>query len=98
MSFDLCYVHDVENTWPRLQSSLEKPHWISVDFDHFEYQDDSEPEDEDEKGQAESMDPEKLERIVRDFVVQYNYVIESSTLLILMCPYRKLRRRWCIKH
>jgi hypothetical protein len=56
-----------ETTWPRLQSSLEKPHWISVDFERFEYQDDSEPEaEEEEEGEeGEMIDPEKLKRIVR---------------------------------
>ena len=54
-----------ESTWPRLQSSLEKPHWISVDFERFEYQDNSEPEgEEEEEEEGETIDPEKLKRIV----------------------------------
>ena len=50
-----------ENAWPRLQSSLEKPHWISVDFDRFEYVDDSEEEEDEESNE---VDPEKMKRMV----------------------------------
>ena len=39
--------------WPRLQSSQEKPHWLRVDFDHWEDLSDDEEgegEEEDEEG------------------------------------------------
>ena len=64
--FEISFFFCSETTWPRLQSSLEKPHWISVDFERFEYQDDSEPEaeEEGEEEQGEIMDPEKLKRMV----------------------------------
>ena len=32
--------------WPRLHSSLERPHWLRVDFDHWEDLTDSEGEGE----------------------------------------------------
>ena len=72
-------IHCTENTWPRLQSSLEKPHWISVDFERFEYQDDSEPEEEEEgdREEGETIDPEKLQRIV----CQYSIIPEGTTII-----------------
>lgn len=42
--------------WPRLQSSHEKPHWISVDFNHWEYQKEG---SEDEESQEEGDDGER---------------------------------------
>lgn len=54
-----------ERVWPRLQSSHEKPHWIGLDFSHFEYQHDG-SEEEESAGEEESkeIDPEKRKQIV----------------------------------
>ena len=32
--------------WPKLQSEHSKPHWIKIDFDHFEISDSEEEEKE----------------------------------------------------
>lgn len=58
----------VVGVWPRLQSSLEKPHWIGIDFTHWEYMkesDDEEEEEAEEAGEGRAVDPEKKARIVR---------------------------------
>lgn len=51
--------------WPRLQSSQEKPHWLRVDFDHWEELSDGENEAEDEDSDKEKkpMTRERLEEI-----------------------------------
>ena len=71
--FEAPFCFCTESTWPRLQSSLEKPHWISVDFERFEYQDDSEPEgeEEEEEEEGETIDPEKLKRIVCLYLIKF---------------------------
>ena len=54
----------IEGVWPRLQSSLEKPHWISLDFDQWEYQ---REEGEESDGEAPKIElsPEIMKKIVR---------------------------------
>ena len=47
--------------WPRVQSAHQRPHWIHVDFEHFEDEEEDEKEEEDVEGEK---DPEKRERIV----------------------------------
>lgn len=37
------------NEWPRLLSSLERPHWLRIDFDHWEDLSDREEESEGER-------------------------------------------------
>ena len=55
-----------ERVWPRLQTTMEKPHWISVDFTHWEYQKESDDEEEEEeKEEGVGLDPEKKARVVR---------------------------------
>ncbi len=55
----------VEGVWPRLQSSHEKPHWISLDFNHFEYQHDgSEEEEDDGEEEKKQVDPEMRKKMV----------------------------------
>lgn len=53
--------------WPRLQSSHEKPHWITVDFKHWEYQPEGSDESDDgeEAKKKKAMDPELREKVVR---------------------------------
>ncbi len=43
-------------TWPRLQVAHERPHWIAIDFEHWEYQ----PESDDEESGTEGMSPEMV--------------------------------------
>ena len=54
-----CIINIVARSWPRVQSAHQKPHWIHVDFEHFE-----DEEDEEEEEKEEEVDPEKRERIV----------------------------------
>lgn len=51
------------NKWPRLQASQGRPHWIRLDFDLFEGQEESEEEEEDEK-RKEVANPEKMAQMV----------------------------------
>ncbi len=51
-----------EGVWPRLQSSHEKPHWITLDFNHFEYQHDGSEEEVEEE--EKEMDPEMRKKVV----------------------------------
>ena len=51
-----------EGVWPRLQALSEKPHWISVDFDHWEYQHDGSEEEEEEE--RKKLDPEMMRKMV----------------------------------
>ena len=53
-----CIINHVARKWPRVQSSHQRPHWIHVDFEHFE------DEEEDEEEEEEEVAPEKRERIV----------------------------------
>ena len=53
-----------EGVWPRLQSSHEKPHWISLDFSHFEYQHDGSEEEGEEEGEGKDIDPEMRKKMV----------------------------------
>lgn len=57
------YYH-TEGVWPRLQSSLEKPHWISLDFDQWEYQQEEGEESDGETPKIE-FNPEMMKKIVR---------------------------------
>ena len=56
----------VEGVWPRIQSSLEKPHWISLDFSHWEYQDEGSEGEEKDEEKERTMDPKKIEEMVRE--------------------------------
>ncbi len=56
--------------WPRLLSTTERPHWLRVDFDHWEDEDGSEEEDEEEKEKKLAR-----ERMVRMYVCR---VLERS--------------------
>lgn len=47
----------VANKWPRLQASQERPHWIRLDFDLFEGQEESEEEGD---GGKEMANPERM--------------------------------------
>lgn len=38
------------NEWPRLQSSQEKPHWLRVDFEHWEDLSNGSGEEEEREG------------------------------------------------
>jgi len=42
---------------------MEKPHWISIDFTRWEYQKESDDEEE-EMTEGEGLDPEKNARVV----------------------------------
>ena len=44
--------------WPRLQSSLEKPHWLRVDFEHWEDLSDEE-DGKEEKREKEDRDAQR---------------------------------------
>lgn len=48
-----------EGVWPRLQTSHEKPHWISLDFNHWEYQNEGSDESE-EEGEEEGRKKEEM--------------------------------------
>ena len=63
-----CIINLVARKWPRVQSSHQRPHWIHVDFEHFEDEEDDEEEEEEE------VPPEKRERIVS--------VVPSSSLAL----------------
>ncbi len=43
-------------TWPRLQVAHERPHWIAIDFEHWEYQ----PESDDEESGTEGISSEMV--------------------------------------
>ena len=60
------YTFILEGVWPRLQSAHEKPHWISLDFDHWEYQHEEGSEEEEEEGDGErnGVNPEMMEKMV----------------------------------
>ena len=58
-----CIINIVARSWPRVQSAHQKPHWIHVDFEHFEDEEDEEEEEKEEE-KEEEVDPEKRERIV----------------------------------
>lgn len=59
-----------EGVWPRLQSSQEKPHWISLDFSHWEYQkegseeEDSQEEREGGERRKGEVDPKMMKKMV----------------------------------
>lgn len=48
-------------TWPRLQAASERPHWIRVDFEHYQGEDDS----ENEEGEGQEEEPGKKERMAK---------------------------------
>ena len=78
--------HTAEGVWPRLQSSHEKPHWIGVDFNHFEYPHDESEEEGEEEGEGKEMDPEMRRKVVsgtreRDLAVWQVLPYFSSVLL-----------------
>lgn len=62
------------SVWPRLQSSQEKPHWLRVDFDHWEELSDGGEEREDEEdeteGEKKSLSRERLEKIKEKQVIK----------------------------
>ena len=49
--------------WPRLQSSQERPHWLRVDFDHWEELSDGEGEEEVGEEDKKPLTREKLGEI-----------------------------------
>ena len=52
----------LDRVWPRLQSANEKPHWISLDFSHWEYQkEESEDESGDEDGRKSKEEAMKVQ-------------------------------------
>ena len=51
----------LDRVWPRLQSANEKPHWISLDFNHWEYQ---KEEGEDESGEDDGSKEEARKKLV----------------------------------
>ena len=53
-----------EGVWPRLQSSHEKPHWITLDFNHFEYQHDGSEEEDGVEDEEKEIDPELRKKMV----------------------------------
>ena len=42
----LCHILKLAGEWVRLQSTNVKPHWIQLDFDHFDVSEDEEEEDD----------------------------------------------------
>ena len=42
--------------WPRLQASHERPHWIRLDFERWEYQPESDDEEIDGEGGGNSAE------------------------------------------
>ena len=54
------FVSLLASTWPRLQAASERPHWIRVDFERYEDEDDSEKEE----GEGQEVEPGKKERMV----------------------------------
>lgn len=50
----LYHVPKLAGEWARLQSMNVKPHWIKLDFDHFDVSDDEEKE-EDAKTQLKKV-------------------------------------------
>ena len=67
----------VAREWPRLQSTLERPHWLRVDFDHWEDLSDGEEEEEEEeeeegeRGEKRAQAREKLAAIKEEQVEVY---------------------------
>ena len=61
------------SVWPRLQSSQEKPHWLRVDFDHWEELSDGgeegEEEEDETEGEKKSLSRERLEKIKEKQVI-----------------------------
>ena len=58
--FEVLFVYSPSaGSWKRLQSSREKPHWIKLDFDHFEV---SDSEEEEEQAGAERGDKNKVKK------------------------------------
>ena len=61
--------------WPRLQTSQERPHWLRVDFDHWEELSDNEETDEgedngdDDGGEKKRLSRKRLEEIKEKQVV-----------------------------
>ena len=45
----------VGGTWPRLQVAHERPHWIGIDFEHWEYQPESDDEESGTEGTSAKM-------------------------------------------
>ena len=60
----MCHMY-AAYAWPRLQSTLEKPHWLRVDFDHWEELSDGDEEEEEGEGEGEKkpLTREKLAEI-----------------------------------
>ena len=58
---NVCVVHHTVSVWPRLQSSVERPPWLRVDFDHWE--DLSDDGEEGEGGEEEEKTPMSRERL-----------------------------------
>ena len=54
-------IHHTVSVWPRLQSSVERPPWLRVDFDHWE--DLSDDGEEGEGGEEEEKTPVSRERL-----------------------------------
>ncbi len=71
--------------WPRLLSTTERPHWLRVDFDHWEDEDGSEEEDEEEKEKKLAR-----ERMVRMYVCRVWRDRAAGVCLASM--------NWCIFH
>ena len=55
--------HYAVHEWPRLQSSQEKPHWLRVDFDHWEDLSDDEEEEDEGGGGKKALARERLAEI-----------------------------------
>ena len=56
------YLHTVRE-WPRLHSSQERPHWLRVDFDHWEELSDGEEGEEDGEGGEKALARERVAEI-----------------------------------
>lgn len=59
--------------WPRLVSSLEKPHWLRIDFDHWEDLsdgEDGEGESEGERDEKKALARERIAEIKEKQVIQ----------------------------
>ncbi len=77
---DVFFYSVSERVWPRLQTAMEKPHWISIDFNRWEYQ--KESDDEDDEQNEQEVDPEKMARVVSSHRKRKirSYLVEHDTM------------------
>ena len=70
----VCHSVPLAGSWPRLQSSHHRPHWLKPDFDRWEVSESEEEEEEDtEKSKEEKM---------KELMVQLSVCVTSDIVCV----------------